>query len=68
MINDEPTTRLYAREHPGVRIVGAPFTEEKYGIAVKKGNAALLTKLNAGLAKVRASGEFALLRAKWIGK
>jgi polar amino acid transport system substrate-binding protein len=68
VINDEPTTRLYAREHPGVRIVGPPFTEERYGIAVRKGDADLLAKINAGLAKVRASGEFDRLKERWIGR
>ena len=67
VINDDPTTVLYMREHKGLRIVGKPFTEEKYGIAVKKGNAELLAKLNAGLRKVRENGEYERLRAKWIG-
>ena len=67
VINDEPTTLLYAREHPGIRVVGAPFTQERYGIAVRRGNADLLRRLNAGLAKVRASGEYDRLRARWIG-
>jgi polar amino acid transport system substrate-binding protein len=42
VINDDPTTVLYMREHRGIRIVGKPFTEEKYGIAVRKGNVDLL--------------------------
>jgi polar amino acid transport system substrate-binding protein len=66
VVNDEPTTLLYRRDHPGIEVAGPPFTEEKYGIAVRKGNADLLAKLNAGLAKVRASGEYARLRARWI--
>ena len=67
VINDYAPTFLYAREHPEVRIVGEPFTQESYGIAVKKGNAALLAKLNEGLRKVRASGEYDRLRSEWIG-
>ena len=65
VINDEPTTRLYAKAHRGIRVAGAPFTEENYGIAVKKGHP-LLARLNEGLRKVRASGEYARLKAKWI--
>jgi polar amino acid transport system substrate-binding protein len=68
VVNDEPPTRMYLKDHRGIRIVGPPFTEEKYGIAVKKGNAALLAKIDSGLAKVIASGEFARLKEKWIGK
>ncbi len=68
VINDDPTTRLFAKAHPGVRIVGVPFTEERYGIAVRRGDAALLAKLNGGLAKVRASGEYGRLKEHWIGR
>lgn len=68
VVNDEPPTRIYLKDHPGIRIAGPPFTEEKYGIAVRKGNADLLGKLDAGLAKVVASGEFARLKERWIGK
>jgi His/Glu/Gln/Arg/opine family amino acid ABC transporter permease subunit len=67
VINDYAPTFLYAKEHPEVRIVGEPFTQESYGIAVRKGDAALLAKLNEGLRKVRASGEYDRLRAEWIG-
>ena len=66
VINDDPTTFLYAKEHGGIRIVGKPFTEERYGIAVRKGNAELLRKLNDGLRKVRASGEYDRLKSRWI--
>lgn len=67
VINDDPTTLLYMKEHPGLRIVGKPFTEEQYGIAVRKDDAELLGLLNEGLRRVRASGEYDRLRAKWIG-
>jgi ABC-type amino acid transport substrate-binding protein len=46
--------------------VGKPFTEEQYGIAVRLEDTALLERLNEGLRKVRASGEYDRLRAKWI--
>ena len=44
----------------GFTTVGdSAFVPERYGIAVKKGNAALLEHLNAGLAAVRADGSYA---------
>ena len=67
VINDEPPTRLYMKSHPEVRIAGETFTREQYGIAVRKGNAVLLAKLNAGLKKVKASGEYDRLKKQWIG-
>jgi len=67
VINDYAPTALYRKEHPGIRIAGPMFTTEFYGIAVRKGNDALLAKLNEGLKKVRASGEYDRLKEKWIG-
>ncbi len=49
-----------------MKIVGEPFTDEFYGIAVKKGNSELLAKLNAGLKAVIESGERDELITKWL--
>lgn len=49
-----------------LKIVGEPFTDEFYGIAVKKGNKEVLDKLNAGLEKVIASGERDEIISKWL--
>ena len=67
VINDYPPTFLYMKSHPEVRIAGKPFTEEKYGIAVRKGHADLLAKLNEGLRRVKASGEYDRLVKQWLG-
>lgn len=49
-----------------LKIVGEPFTEELYGIAVKKGNTELLDKINAGLAAVQKAGTDEKLEKKWL--
>ncbi len=49
-----------------LKIVGEPFTEEYYGIAVQKGNTDLLNKINAGLKKVIDSGKRDELIKKWL--
>ncbi len=49
-----------------LKIVGEPFTEEYYGIAVKKGNQKVLKRLNEGLDSIEASGELAQLKQKWL--
>lgn len=49
-----------------LKIVGEPFTQEFYGIAVKKGNKKVLDLINAGLAKVKESGKIKELENKWI--
>ncbi|MBF9015572.1 MULTISPECIES: basic amino acid ABC transporter substrate-binding protein [unclassified Oceanispirochaeta] len=49
-----------------LEIVGEPFTDEFYGVAVKKGNSDILAILNAGLESVIASGERDELINKWL--
>ena len=49
-----------------LKIVGEPFTEELYGIAVKKGNEDVLELLNSSLEKVIASGKRDELVNKWL--
>jgi len=49
-----------------LKIVGNPFTEEYYGIAVKKGNTEVMNLLNKGLEAVIKSGERDELVAKWL--
>ena len=44
----------------------AAFVPEHYGIAVKKGDAELLGKLNRGLAAIKADGTYASLYAKYL--
>ena len=43
------------------------FVPEQYGIAVRKGNAELLAKLNQGLAAIRADGTYDRIYAKYLG-
>ena len=43
------------------------FQPEQYGLAVKKGNAELLAKLNKGLADIKADGSYAQIFAKYFG-
>ena len=49
-----------------LKIVGEPFTEEYYGIAVKKGNTEVLEKLDSALSAVIASGKRDELVNKWL--
>jgi len=50
------------------RTVNDPaFVPEQYGIAVRKGNADLLAKVNQGLATIRADGTYDRIYAKYLG-
>lgn len=46
-------------------IVETGMESQKYGVAVRKGNAALLESLNAALARLKAGGKAAAIREKW---
>jgi polar amino acid transport system substrate-binding protein len=49
-----------------LKIVGEPFTEEFYGVAVKGGNDEVLSQINAGLEAVIADGTIEELKDKWL--
>ncbi len=49
-----------------LKIVGEPFTEEFYGVAIKKGNQEVLDIINDGLKKVLESDKIEELKDKWL--
>lgn len=66
VIADNPVALAYVQKYAGkVKAVGQPFTNEQYGIAVKKGNEALLTSINKGLKAVQDKGLVKQYEAKW---
>ncbi|MEQ8200824.1 MAG: basic amino acid ABC transporter substrate-binding protein [Syntrophomonadaceae bacterium] len=71
VINDMPITAYYidTTGKGRVKMVGEVFqATDNYGIGVKKGNTALLAKINSGLDKVKASGKYDELYKKWFGE
>ncbi len=60
---------LAATSEQSLKISQKPLAgfEQKFCIAVKKGNAPLLAKLNEGLSIVSSNGVFDALYAKWFG-
>ncbi|WP_028455266.1 basic amino acid ABC transporter substrate-binding protein [Chitinilyticum litopenaei] len=58
---NNPQHKFRTVEDPG-------FAKEYYGIAVKKGNKALLEKINKGLAAMRADGSYDKIYQKYFGK
>ncbi|OIK10056.1 amino acid ABC transporter substrate-binding protein [Bacillus sp. MUM 116] len=57
-----------AEEDPSYELVGGTFTEEPYGIAVKKGNKELVDALNKALKSLKDSGKYDEIKNKWIKK
>lgn len=70
VVADAPTAAAFALQNEkyaaALKIVGEPFTEEHYGIAVQKGNTEVLSLINDGLAKVKAAGIDKQLETKWL--
>ena len=66
VVCDNPVAMGYVAKNPDkLKIAGAAFTDESYGIAVAKGNEDLLNKINAGLKAVLAEGIIKQLEDKW---
>ena len=57
-----------ADQDANYEVVGGTFTDEPYGIAVKKGNAELVDAINDALKKLKESGQYDEIHDKWIKK
>lgn len=57
-----------AQQDPNYEVVGGTFTDEPYGIAVKKGETGLVEAVNELLKEMKDSGEYAKLYEKWMGE
>ena len=67
VVADSPLVYGYvAKNASKIKTVGEPFTDEYYGIAVKKGATDLLAKINKGLKAVKDKGLIEQLDAKWV--
>jgi polar amino acid transport system substrate-binding protein len=70
VVCDNPTAANFALQNADYKakfkIVGQPFTEEYYGIVVKKGNKDLVNLLNKGIKAVKAKGIDKQLEKKWL--
>ncbi|APW37756.1 basic amino acid ABC transporter substrate-binding protein [Rhodoferax koreense] len=66
-IGDNGVIAFRVQEHKQLKTVNDPaFPKEYFGIVVKQGNKALLDKLNAGLAAIKADGSYAAIYKKWF--
>jgi polar amino acid transport system substrate-binding protein len=70
VVVDSPIAANYVLQNDKYKaklmIVGKPFTEEYYGITVKKGDAKTLELVNKGLAAIQKDGTLDKLKAKWL--
>ncbi|MFY4776090.1 glutamate ABC transporter substrate-binding protein [Metabacillus sp. RGM 3146] len=55
-----------ADQDPNFELVGKPFTEEPYGIAIKKGDDKFTKYVNDFLKELKKNGEYDKTKSKWI--
>lgn len=65
VIDAEPAKKLIAGKDD-LKIVEAPFIEEEYAIAVKKGNTELKDAINETIAELKANGTYDEIYAKYF--
>ncbi|MED1441072.1 glutamate ABC transporter substrate-binding protein [Aeribacillus composti] len=56
-----------AKQDPNFRVVDETFTEEPYGIAVRKGDTEFVNTINEYLKEIKENGEYDKIYEKWIG-
>jgi len=70
VVCDTPVAADYALQRAEYKakfmIVGEPFTQEQYGVVVKKGNKQLVDLLNKGIKAVQSKGINKELEKKWL--
>lgn len=70
VVADTPIAADYVLQNENykdkLKIVGEPFTDEWYGVAVKKGNDEVLETINKGLKKALDTKEYEELMDKWL--
>jgi len=65
---DEVILAGYAAQSPGAfKIVGKPFSDERYGIGLKKGDTDLRTKINDAITKMEQDGSWKAAFVKNLG-
>ncbi len=69
ILNDGPTSADIIKANPELNatLVGEPFTDEFYGIAIRKDFPELRDAINVGLAAIRESGQYDEIYTNWFG-
>lgn len=66
VIIDSAPARSYTASHPSLKVSFEIPTKEKFGIAVRKGDSAMLDHVNTVLRSLRESGKYDEIYKKWF--
>jgi polar amino acid transport system substrate-binding protein len=66
IIDEQPAINFQKKNAPDLELVRLAFDDEFYGVAVKKGNAELLAKVNEALAEIAADGRYDRFVDQWM--
>lgn len=67
-INDNGVHYDFVKSNPDTEVTKEFDTGEKYGIGVRKGNQAMVAKINEVLDKAKADGTYDQIYEKWFGR
>ncbi|GAB3576075.1 basic amino acid ABC transporter substrate-binding protein [Amycolatopsis endophytica] len=67
-INDNSVHYDFVKTNPDVEVTTEFKTGEQYGVAVRKGNGALLAKVNEVITAAKADGRYDSIYQKWFNK
>jgi arginine/lysine/histidine/glutamine transport system substrate-binding and permease protein len=66
--SDGPVLRyMIGRSFPGLKTVGAEYTDEQFGVVFARGSDDLRRAVNAALWRLQDSGDYAKIYGKWFG-
>ena len=68
VILDYPAAVGMVAGNKDFQIVGVPFTQEFYGIAIQKGQKMLLSQINKTIRRLKTEGVLNVLEEKWLGQ
>lgn len=66
IIIDYPAAVGMVGEEATLKLIGEPFTQEFYGVAVKKGEEQLLGEINKTIRRLKEEGKLRELEQKWL--
>lgn len=65
VLMDTPIALYYAKPNPELKLAGAPISEARYGIGIRKEDAALLDAVNHALDRLARAGTLRAIYERW---